>query len=342
MSKSVFISHAVKDKDLVKEIVDLIEEGMGVPEEEIFCSSLNGYGIPSGRNFVTYIKEQLLEPKVVILVLTPAYFESKFCLSELGAAWIKSHEIFPILVPPLKYSDVKDVLLGTQVAKVDDDIKYNELFETLIVALAFAPKSRTKWDTKRRAFLKALGPILSKTAGPTVVAATDYQEKINQLAEAQAELDASEGEIRRLKERLAATEALKDRDQVAALGADDHAEVAERFDALADEIKEFKSVLRSREVMKFVLCDHYDKPYKIDWYWNREEFEAAARFGFIALGDGERVIWSKRQMKSLKAKLDELDGFVAEHGKELQAAAAEFDTPLDPEDQDFWEFHYEL
>lgn len=342
MSKSVFISHAVKDKDLVKEIVDLIEEGMGVPEDEIFCSSLNGYGIPSGKNFVTYIKEQLLEPKIVVLILTPAYFESKFCVSELGAAWIKSHGIFPILVPPLlQYGDVKDVLLGTQVAKIDDDIKYNELLETLKAALDFKPKSLTKWDTKRRAFLKALGPILSRVAGPTVVAASDYQAKIDQLAEAQAELDASEAEIRQLKERLAATEALKDKDQVAALRADDDAEVSEHFNTLTDEIKEFKSVLRSREVMKFVLCDHYDKPYKIDWYWYREEFEAAARFGFIVLEDGERVVWSKRQMKSLKTKLDELDSFVAEHEKELQAAD-EHDTPLEPADQDFWEFHYEV
>jgi TIR domain len=93
LSKSVFISHAVRDRALVQEIVSLIEEGMGVPEEEIFCSSLNGYGIPNGKNFVTYIKEQLLEPKVVVLVLTPSYFVSKFCLSELGAAWIKSHDI---------------------------------------------------------------------------------------------------------------------------------------------------------------------------------------------------------------------------------------------------------
>jgi len=63
LSKSVFISHAVKDKPLVQEIVGLIEEGMGVPEDEIFCSSLDGCGIPSGKNFVMYIKEQLLEPK---------------------------------------------------------------------------------------------------------------------------------------------------------------------------------------------------------------------------------------------------------------------------------------
>jgi hypothetical protein len=342
LSKSVFISHAVKDKALVKEIISLIEEGMGVPEEEIFCSSLDGYGIPSGKNFVTYIKEQLLEPKVVVLVLTPAYFESKFCLSELGAAWIKSHDIFPILVPPLQYSDVKDVLLGTQVAKVDDDIKYNELLGTLTAALDFKPKSQTKWDTKRRAFLKAIAPILKKVARPTVVSVAAFKAKADQLEEAQAELDESEVEIRRLKKRLAETEALKDKSQVATLrGKHRDSGNSERFNALTEEVKKFRAALKSAEVMKFALSDHYGKPYQVNWYQDREEFEEAVRFGFVDLEDGERVVWSKRQMKELKKKLEELDNFVAEH-EEALSAGEDDDVPLEPGDQDFWEYHYEL
>jgi hypothetical protein len=54
------------DKALAQELVDLIEEGIGVPEEEIFCPPLEGYGIPSGKKFITCIKEQLIEPKVVV------------------------------------------------------------------------------------------------------------------------------------------------------------------------------------------------------------------------------------------------------------------------------------
>jgi|SRR5271166_2849084 len=315
---------------------------MGVPEDEIFCSSLDSYGIPSGENFVTYIKEQLLEPHVVVLVLTPAYFESKFCLSELGAAWIKSHDIFPILVPPFQHSDVKDVLLGTQVAKVDDDIKYNELLSTVTAALDFKPKSQTKWDTKRRAFLKAIASILKKVAGPTVVSAADFKMKADQLAEAQAELDASGEEIRRLKKRLAATEALKDKVEVATLRAEYSASgVSERFNALTDEVKEFRGVLKSGEVMKFVLSDHYDKPYRVNWNQDRDGFDAAARFGFVDFEDGGRVVWSKRQMKELKKKLEELDNFVGEHEKALKASEDD-GVPLEAGDQDFWEYHYEI
>jgi hypothetical protein len=342
LSKSVFISHAVKDKILVKEIVDLIEDGMGVPEDEIFCSSLKGYGIPSGKNFVTYIKEQLIEPKVVVLVLTPSYFESRFCLSELGAAWIKSHEIFPILVPPLAYGDVKDVLLGTQLAKVDDDIRYNDLLEVLKRTVSFKQKSQTKWDTKRRAFLKAIRPILKNIAGPSVVSAADYQKKIDELSEAQSELDTSEREIRKLKDRLAATEALKDKKEVSTLNAKySDAKVSNQFNFLIDEIKKFRSVFKSREVMKFVLSDYYGKPYQIGWHTYREEFEEAARFEFIELGDSDGVNWSKRQMRELKRKLDDLEEFISENRQALEKSEGN-EVPLDASAQDFWEYHYEL
>lgn len=160
MSKSIFISHSVKDKLLAQELVMLIEEGIGVPESEIFCSSLEGYSIPTGKNFITHTKEQLSAPKLVVPILTDSYFGSDFCMSELGAAWIKSHEIFPVIVPPLEDDDVKGVLLGVRVSKVTDLIKYNELQETIRAKITIQPRSAAKWDMKRDAFLRAVNSIL--------------------------------------------------------------------------------------------------------------------------------------------------------------------------------------
>lgn len=340
MSKSIFVSHAVKDKDLVKEIVSLIEDGMGVPEDEIFCSSLDGYGIPTGENFVTHIKSQLIKPKIVVLVLTPAYFESKFCISELGAAWIMSHTRFPILVPPLQYSDVKDVILGVQVAKVDDDIKYNELLGSIRSSIALTAKSQTKWDLKRRAFLKSLDPILKNILPPTLISYDKYQATIEQLEEAKAELDASEEEIRALKERLTATEALKDKTEVAALSAEfDKSEITEKFNKMIGEIKKCKSVIRGKEVFKFILSKYYGKPYKIDWYYDRSEFENAVRYGFIDTDDDGRALWSKQKMKNLHTLLKTIDQFVVENAEYLRSVE---DIPLETGDQDFWEHHYEI
>ena len=58
----------------------------------------------------------------------------------LVAAWAMSHKISPVLVEPTGYSDVKDVLLWTQVAKIDNEIKYNELKYVCYALLTYSVK----------------------------------------------------------------------------------------------------------------------------------------------------------------------------------------------------------
>lgn len=84
MSKPVFISHAVANRELADRLVDLFETGVGIPDGDIFCSSLQGMGIPSGVNFADFIRGQIRDPRVVVLVLSQEYFNSQFCVCELG------------------------------------------------------------------------------------------------------------------------------------------------------------------------------------------------------------------------------------------------------------------
>lgn len=345
MSKSVFVSHATKDAAIAAEIVDLIEEGIGVPEAEIFCSSLDGYGIPTGKNFVTFMKDQMLEPKVVILLLTPAYFESKFCLSELGAAWVKSHYIFPILVPPLGYEDVRDVLLGTQVSRITDDIKFNELRDHLMKEITLDAKSSTKWDTKRRAFLNNIEPLIAGVSGPTTVPSEKFLAMEAKLAEAHSELDASEQEIASLKKQLAEMELLKDRQAVAELKATYHGndleDVIASLSERADAVRTALSALRvSRSVELSLLSDHYEKPYRV-MSGDRDEFEEATRRGLVEGGPFFQPVWSSQKMRRLKEALREIDDFAARQVKALEEISDTYDEVLiEPFTQDFWEAHY--
>lgn len=341
MGKSVFISHAVKDRDLAQALVSLIEEGVGVPEAEIFCSSLQGYGIPTGEQFVDYIKAQLQGPKVVVLLLTPAYFESKFCLSELGAAWAMSHALYPILVPPLQYADVKDVLLGTQVSKIDDEIGYNQLRDHLQKEVQCNGASNTKWDTKRRAFLKALEVLLTKVAPASHVSAEAHAALQKALDEAQAELDANEDHLQRLKAQLHATEQLKDKAEVTAVQAEFAPETAldlrTEFEALAKAVGAARKNL-GRAVLMHALCDHYGLPYTIE----REDqsvFEDAARRKYIDPEDF-KVRWSNSTMKALEQALAAVDSFVRANRADLEEVLDR--EAQDPSAQDFWEEHYGL
>lgn len=345
MSKSVFVSHSTKDAAIAAEIVDLIEQGIGVPEAEIFCSSLDGYGIPTGKTFVTYMKDQMIEPKVVILLLTPSYFESKFCLSELGAAWVKSHYIFPILVPPLGYGDVRDVLLGTQVSRITDDIKYNELRDQLSLEVSLDIKSSTKWDTKRRAFLKNIEPLIAKVSGPTTVPAEKLLELEAKLAEAHNELDANEQEIARLKRHLAATELLKDRHAVAELTATyNGTNVNDVIARLNEHIEAVRTALRALRVYPvvqlFLMSDHYEKPYRV-MSGDKDEFDEAARRGYVERGTFPQPIWASQKMRRLKDALREMDEFATREKEALEEIAdAQEDVLIEPFSQDFWEAHY--
>lgn len=216
-SKPLFISHAVADRQLASALVEFLEEGIGVPENEIFCSSLKGKGIPAGKRFVEYIKEQISGPKIVILLLTKNYYESDFCLSELGAAWVKSHDIYPILVPPLTYDDVKDVLLGTQVTKISDSIQLNELRETLADKLGFELKSGFKWDAKRDLFLDKVSEIVPKLPKPQKVDRSEYEKLEVKNKEYLEGLKEYEKEVTNLKAVIEKIKKSKDKSEVSAI-----------------------------------------------------------------------------------------------------------------------------
>ena len=103
--KKIFISHSSEDKEIVGELIALIE-GMGVKSEQIFCSSFEGYGIKLGANWLDAIREELTEETLVLFVLTTNFYNSHMCQCELGAVWANTLEHIPILVPPLTTKDL--------------------------------------------------------------------------------------------------------------------------------------------------------------------------------------------------------------------------------------------
>ncbi len=346
MSKSVFISHSVRDKEVVEHLVELIEEGIGIPENEIFCSSLDGYGIPTGDNFISFIKSQMQEPKVVILLLTPCYFNSNFCLSELGAAWVKSHKVFPILVPPLNYDAIKDVLTGTQAINICDDVKYNELRDHLVDAIGFEPKSSTKWDTKRKSFLKKINASLEDLEVPEKVSKEEHETVCKLLEEAKSELDEYEAELSELKKYIKKLEKAKDKAEVEEVKAKHHSTgISDEFENILSEIAAYKDILGDKEVLKFILSDYYGKPYRIEHFQYGAEFSYAARCNFVTLEDEERVNWDNKRIQKLKEYLDNLSFLIEEDDRGCELTSyydSEYEVPMEPDNQEFWEYHYEI
>lgn len=158
--KKIFISHAIKDKEIVEELIDLLET-IGINSTQIFCSSFEGYGIPLGKDFLETIKEELSAEVVVLFVITNNFYESKVCLCEMGAAWALSKGHIPIVVPLLTYADIQGVIPLTQGMLINDVPKLNSLKEKLEDDFGFKQKiSLNNWERKRDRFVNNINKFI--------------------------------------------------------------------------------------------------------------------------------------------------------------------------------------
>jgi hypothetical protein len=131
----VFLSHASADKELVDIFQTLIEQGIGLTHNEVFCTSLEGMGIPAGSpDFKEYIRDKMNECEVVVALISPNYYASPFCMCELGAVWVLAKSFFPILVPPVDFKDLRGALTGMQCTLLTHQSTASSLYDRLAVA----------------------------------------------------------------------------------------------------------------------------------------------------------------------------------------------------------------
>lgn len=129
----IFISHATKNKEVVLKFAEFLESVSS--EIEVFCSSENG-SIKVGKDFIKTIFEELNSSVLFIPVLSKEYYESRFCMIELGVAYsyfFNKYEkegeeyIMPFALHPVTRGQA---LSGTPMANIqtgemndEDDIK---------------------------------------------------------------------------------------------------------------------------------------------------------------------------------------------------------------------------
>jgi hypothetical protein len=343
---SVFISHAQADKALVDAFVDLLQTGLDISRKEVFCTSLEDMGIPTGSDFVAFIKKKLGKAAFVIAIITPRYYESLFCLCELGATWITSKDFFPILVPPLDYADLKAVLSPAQVAKINDVGKLNELYDRLRDA-GLGSASAGRWRAKQDAFLRKLPKLLKKLAGPSVVAATKYESLELAYKETQEIIEEKDAEIAELQELVEDLKKLKDAKAVRST-VRKHSSKQQAFDTLVEEVAQ--STSRIPHVAVFALYhETIGDPWKPNLGYGREdladEVEDATQNGYIESDEASGITGSSHpKMNRARSAIEALRAFL--DSDEADGLATEFerehDYPLDIANREFWESHLGL
>lgn len=127
----LFISHSTLDLEAVQNFREFLILGMGISSSDIFLTSQGGT-LPFGHPFNAQIRNALRGCEKVLCFLTPNYLNSKYCLAELGAAWVQDDKLIPLLVPPLTLSSLDSTpLQGLQVSLQSNTESLTALYDQL-------------------------------------------------------------------------------------------------------------------------------------------------------------------------------------------------------------------
>jgi len=341
MSHDIFISHASKDRALAEKLVDvLLNNGCDVTSDRILCTSLEGMGIPAGSdNFIEFLRDKIQNPKLVVLLLTQNYFDSVFCVCELGATWGMDLSYFPITVAPISKSNMPGTLKVSQAGDILDKSYLDELRDIVKDALHVEVKT-ARWNIKRDEFLKLAPEIIDALDEPEQVDKAILNEVNENYAAALEEIKTYSEEISELRARLKETEACRDAEEVR--------NIRKKY---TDEHEQFKQ-----------LCSDAKQPVEeLEWatiqclYWHmrdegwapeREDSEyakqAEAKDEIVYDYDVSRCHINPDHPRVTTAidALRELGGFIDRHTEEdstfIEDLRDENQFPISLTNKDFW------
>lgn len=346
----VFISHAEADKVLVESFLDtILQNGIGIAPKDIFCTSVEGFRIPEGKSMVEFIRKNLELADTVIMLITPRYYESAFCLCELGGTWALMQDSFPLIVPPIDFTQLQAVLEVAQVGKIEDKHVLSRLRDRL-VKKGIGSKETDRWEVKRDTFLKGLPKILKQLPERTQIPYEEFTKLQKTYDSAQDVISEHESRIEELKEMVEKLKQCKDRDEVT--------EIVQEYSTvdsqLHDLIQNAKDALRAlpHGVSEVLYYEAIGKTFILP-NWNFYEdycdsLEKASEQKYLNIRDEVVSIPESRcpiRLRDALEKLDNLRQFIYQIEREednvdyLDSFEREYGYSLDYSNRDFWSRH---
>jgi TIR domain len=342
----LFISHAVADAAVVKPFVQLLESGVGVPPKDIFCASIKGQSIRPGKDFKSSIHENLNDATTVLALISDNYYNSAFSMCELGGCWLQAKDWIPILIPPIKYADMKAVLVGIQATRIDSTEDLDELRDELGARLGVPLLPTPRWTEKRTDFLAKLPDYLKSLApSPSVPRALldkaqtvirEYEQSTKQSDEEKEQLRRTITELKKLKD-VAAVAAIERRELPA----------AQQFEKLTDEVRKklaaVSSVAREAIFAGNLGDDYYPGKGSSPHSW--EDTDRPIQYKEVKLnaaGNGVEADGNNPKVKPALAAIDKLETWLQREAPESffdWYVGANGGYQPDLKDRAFWDRH---
>jgi len=210
----VFISHAAADKEYADAFVDtVLRLGCGLAPEAIFYSSGEDTGIPSGEDLNHYVRNRAEEGGLVIALITPIFQTRPFCLAELGAAWSRTGQFFPLLAPGMDRGALEGILASIVIRYSHEASALDELKERVEVVVE--PRTRvTTWNRQKKSWLDRVAHLAAALKQPETATLAEVARLRNELADATADYEEAAEEIANLQRQMLELAATKDAAEV--------------------------------------------------------------------------------------------------------------------------------
>lgn len=153
--KKIFISHSSKDVKVVKEFVDkILLLGIGLKEEDVFCTSIEGLNIKNGEDIREHIKKNILTSDYSLLMISDNYKQSEICLNEMGAVWAGNNKVLYFLLPNTDFDKIGWLCNTKQAERIDSQISLDGIRDELMGKYNLEKKQ--SWSRYRQDYVDAL------------------------------------------------------------------------------------------------------------------------------------------------------------------------------------------
>lgn len=158
----VFISHAEEDKAMV-EAIRLLLMKIGIRNNDVFSYAIRGLGVSIGDAFPETIRCKLIRAKIVIFIISREFYNSPYCLNEMGAAWILGKPIIPILVPPVTIGELKGFINSDRiVGQIDTPQDIDGLYDKIVEKLGLSALKASSWNEAKDEYLARIRDIINQ------------------------------------------------------------------------------------------------------------------------------------------------------------------------------------
>lgn len=156
-AKNIFISHSSKDKDIIEKFTDyILQLGIGLSHEDIFCTSIEEMGIKNGEDIRDHIRENVLSADFSFLMISKNYKQSEICLNEMGAVWATENRVRYYLLPDVDFTEIGWLCDAKKADKLADSVVLDAIEEEL-TGFYGLPRKGGVWSRQRQNFVEYLG-----------------------------------------------------------------------------------------------------------------------------------------------------------------------------------------